>query len=145
MDTTIQNTHSSYAGFGKRLLAYLIDVIIISVLWFILASILGALGFGGLSAMGGMENLEEPSGAALGLLAGGMMGMMFVGYLVQWLYFASMHSSARQATFGKSAMNLIVTDMDGGRISFGKASLRYLRKNYFRYDYADRFYNGSIY
>lgn len=42
-----------------------------------------------------------------------------------WLYFAIMHSSEKQATFGKRAMGIVITDMDGGRISFGKATGQY--------------------
>lgn len=42
-----------------------------------------------------------------------------------WLYFALMHSSERQATFGKQAMGIVITDENGGRISFGKATGQY--------------------
>lgn len=47
---------------------------------------------------------------------------------VVWLYFASMESSARQATLGKMAMGLVVTDDKGNRISFGRATARYFCK-----------------
>src|SRR5262249_19657393 len=43
-----------------------------------------------------------------------------------WLYFALMESSTRQATIGKRAMKLIVTDLSGGRISFVQATGRFL-------------------
>jgi uncharacterized RDD family membrane protein YckC len=42
-----------------------------------------------------------------------------------WLYFALMESSSNQATLGKMALGIKVTDMDGNRISFGKATGRY--------------------
>jgi len=42
-----------------------------------------------------------------------------------WLYFAFMHSSARQATLGKMAFGIKVTDIEGGRISFLRATGRY--------------------
>jgi uncharacterized RDD family membrane protein YckC len=42
-----------------------------------------------------------------------------------WLYFAIMHASEKQATFGTRAMGIVITDMDGGRISFGKATGQY--------------------
>ena len=42
----------------------------------------------------------------------------FAGY---YLYYAFMESSANQATVGKIALGLKVTDTDGGRISFGRA------------------------
>jgi uncharacterized RDD family membrane protein YckC len=45
-----------------------------------------------------------------------------------WLYFAGMESSARQATIGKSAMSLRVTNYEGQRISFGHATGRFFAK-----------------
>ena len=48
--------------------------------------------------------------------------------IVNWLYFAYMESSERQATIGKAAMNLKVTDMNGQRIDFGRASIRQFSK-----------------
>ncbi|MEZ5460258.1 RDD family protein [Dokdonella sp.] len=46
----------------------------------------------------------------------------FVGY---WLYFALQESSAVQATLGKRAMGLIVTDGKGQRLGFGQATGRF--------------------
>lgn len=47
-------------------------------------------------------------------------------YMVgRWLYFALMESSLSQATLGKRAMGLSVTNGNGQRISFGQASGRY--------------------
>ena len=43
----------------------------------------------------------------------------------RWLYFAMMESSQSQATLGKRAMGLIVTDGKGQRLGFGQASGRY--------------------
>lgn len=45
-----------------------------------------------------------------------------IGY---WLYFALQESSSVQATLGKRAMGLIVTDGKGQRLSFGQASGRF--------------------
>ena len=44
------------------------------------------------------------------------------------LYFAIMESSSRQATLGKMVLGIVVTDMDGKRISFGRALGRNLGK-----------------
>lgn len=41
-----------------------------------------------------------------------------------WLYFALSESSPRQATFGKRLLGLQVTNLQGGRIGFGRALLR---------------------
>lgn len=43
----------------------------------------------------------------------------------RWIYFAMLESSESQATLGKRAMGLIVTDGKGQRLSFGQASGRY--------------------
>ena len=42
-----------------------------------------------------------------------------------WLYFALMESSAKQATLGKMALGIVVTDMGGKRLSFGRATGRF--------------------
>ncbi|HET9015573.1 MAG TPA: RDD family protein, partial [Thermomicrobiaceae bacterium] len=48
--------------------------------------------------------------------------------IVPWLYYALMESSPYQATLGKLAAGIVVTDEFGGRISFGRASGRYFAK-----------------
>jgi uncharacterized RDD family membrane protein YckC len=50
------------------------------------------------------------------------------GFLVAWVYEASMESSSRQATLGKMALNLTVVDLQGNRISFARASGRHFAK-----------------
>jgi uncharacterized RDD family membrane protein YckC len=48
--------------------------------------------------------------------------------LAKWIYEASMESSSRQATVGKMALGLKVTDLEGRRISFARASGRHFAK-----------------
>jgi uncharacterized RDD family membrane protein YckC len=48
--------------------------------------------------------------------------------LVNWLYSALQESSSTQATIGKKAMGLMVTDLEGNRISFGRATGRFFAK-----------------
>ena len=48
--------------------------------------------------------------------------------IVPWLYYALMESSSLQATLGKLAMGSIVTDLDGDRVSFHRATGRYFGK-----------------
>jgi uncharacterized RDD family membrane protein YckC len=45
-----------------------------------------------------------------------------------WLYYALMESSEKQATLGKMVLGLYVTDLEGNRISFGRATGRYFAK-----------------
>ena len=44
--------------------------------------------------------------------------------LPTWLYFAWSEQSRRQATIGKRVLRLIVTDIGGNRIGFGRAMVR---------------------
>ena len=48
-----------------------------------------------------------------------------VAFFGFWLYCAAFESSERQATPGKLALGLKVTGLDGGRISFARATGRY--------------------
>jgi len=111
-----------YAGFWVRFLAYLIDSIIVSVVMMIvvlpLSIVLGiALGVG--QAAGGGALDEDAMGGVLALF------LYPVIFGIMWLYQALLISSPRQATLGKMALGLIVTDRQGGRVSFGRASGRF--------------------
>lgn len=48
--------------------------------------------------------------------------------VAQWLYHALMESSAKQATLGRMALGIRVTDLNGNRIGFGRATGRYFAK-----------------
>jgi serine phosphatase RsbU (regulator of sigma subunit) len=48
--------------------------------------------------------------------------------IVPWIYSAIMESSAKQATLGKMALGIVVTDLEGKRISFIKATGRHFCK-----------------
>jgi Tfp pilus assembly major pilin PilA len=47
------------------------------------------------------------------------------GLVAYWLYITGMHSSARQATVGKLALGIKVTDYRGERIGFARANWRF--------------------
>jgi uncharacterized RDD family membrane protein YckC len=51
-----------------------------------------------------------------------------IGIGVQWLYSALMECSSHQATLGKMALGIRVTDLDGRRIGFGRATGRHFGK-----------------
>jgi uncharacterized RDD family membrane protein YckC len=61
-----------------------------------------------------------------------MLGMLIrvaiISAIMQWLYFSLMESSVWQATLGKKALGLTVTDLEGRRIGFGRATGRYFAK-----------------
>ena len=53
---------------------------------------------------------------------------MTINIVGQWLYFSLMESSSWQATLGKKALGLYVTDLEGNRITFARATGRYFAK-----------------
>jgi uncharacterized RDD family membrane protein YckC len=59
---------------------------------------------------------------------GAMVKTYFWSILIGWLYFALMESSNKQATLGKMLIGIKVTDLDGNRITFGKATARHFSK-----------------
>ncbi len=54
--------------------------------------------------------------------------LAFLVILINWLYHAIMECSPRESTLGKAVVRLRVTDMDGSRLSFFRASLRHSLK-----------------
>ena len=70
---------------------------------------------------------EQAAGmiATIGALIG---GYWILAMCIQILYFTLMESSKFQATIGKMALGLIVTDLNGGKLDFSKAFIRNLCK-----------------
>ena len=86
-----------YAGFWKRLAAWVIDTIIVH--------------------------------AVSGLLIAATFGIGIIAiFLLPWVYEAWLHSSEWEATVGKRALGIRVTDLQGGRISFTRATGRHFAK-----------------
>ena len=102
---------TEYGGFWNRFVAFFIDGIIISMA----ADNLGVVLEGFYRAAGGTSEGAGDLGFFLGLILG-------------WLYYAIMESSAKQATLGKIAMGLVVTDKRGNRLTFGRATARYFAR-----------------
>jgi uncharacterized RDD family membrane protein YckC len=122
--------NTSYAGFWLRFVAIIIDGIIVGVAQsFIIIPILAAVGIG---FAGGMHNMDMSNPDDVMGMVGGIMAMAgtywILAMTIQILYFSFMESSKFQATFGKLALGLMVTDMSGGKLDFGKAFVRNLCK-----------------
>jgi uncharacterized RDD family membrane protein YckC len=100
----------NYASFLDRVLASLIDWVILYIISALIGFAVGIfLGIVGVTA--GLENISR-----------------ILGLIIGWLYYALSESSLKQATLGKQAMGITVTDMDGNRISFPRATGRYFSK-----------------
>ena len=108
-----QNTTVSYAGFWKRFAAFVIDMFILSIGNFFIGFIFGI-------PYDVLTGKAEFAGFADNYILSFILGLLLV-----WIYQAVMESSAKQATLGKMALGIVVTDLSGNRVSFGKASGRY--------------------
>ena len=105
-----------YAGFWLRFAAYLIDTIILGLVFVPLGLILGVV----LAATGN----EQDSDLMLAVNGGINVGSIIVG----WLYSSLLESSSWQGTVGKKLIGLRVTDLNGYRLGFGQATGRYFGK-----------------
>ncbi|MDI6766199.1 MAG: RDD family protein [Bacteroidota bacterium] len=112
----------SYAGFWKRFAAYIIDQIIISILAFVI--VIPFLAMVGLSLWS--EDLDLSENFIFAIISAYFSIILFI-VIGQWLYYALMES-IKGATLGKMVLGIIVTDMQGNRISFGRATGRYFAK-----------------
>jgi uncharacterized RDD family membrane protein YckC len=119
-----------YAGFWLRVVAYLIDGIVMG-LGFMLIFIPFAITTGLTAVLSGIHPGGDPRdvGAVLGgTFFLGLVTVVALGILGGWLYHAKMESSAWQATLGKKVLNLRVTDLNGARVTFGRATGRHFAK-----------------
>lgn len=115
----------AYAGFWLRFIALCIDSLVLSpvvvaaglIFFFLLTPIVPAI-----------QHADTISPFLIVSLFAGY-GLLAVLVLAgSWLYFALMESSTMQATLGKKALGLAVTDLNGTRVSFARASGRYFGK-----------------
>ena len=111
----------AYAGFWLRAVAFLCDLLILTfasfpILWKLIEQNVG----------------PEPSAHDyFAFYTSGTRQAIAFQLLLQlicWLYFAAFESSRWQATPGKKILGLYVTDLNGKRISFARATGRYVGK-----------------
>jgi uncharacterized RDD family membrane protein YckC len=107
-----------YGGFWIRVVAAFIDAIILRIVVSPIHMIFGGLG------LAGMMSGIHPIG--LGILGGGVTLIALA--FGSWLYEAFMESSSYQATLGKMIFGMKVTDLNGNRISFERATGRHFAK-----------------
>jgi uncharacterized RDD family membrane protein YckC len=110
-----------YAGFWARFAAYFIDLAVISFLvlqvyWLFDASLVDA------SYLSNHSDGWERNRKLLYYV------LVIVNFFMAWLYYAGFESSPLRATPGKWLLGIYVTDVDGNRIGFGKASGRFFGK-----------------
>lgn len=111
----------AYAGFWLRAVAFAFDLVIITlaafpILWKLIEENIG-------SQPSAHEYIAFYSSGTRQAIA-----FQLLLQLICWLYFAAFESSRWQATPGKRILGLYVTDLNGQRISFARATGRYIGK-----------------
>jgi uncharacterized RDD family membrane protein YckC len=108
----------AYGGFWIRFVAAVIDGIIVQAVVTPVVFIVGL--------MIGVAGAVATTGRGPGIIAI-WIGAVF-GLFASWLYEAAMESSSKQATLGKMVLGMKVTDLQGNRISFARATARHFCK-----------------
>ena len=108
-----------YGGFWMRFVAAIIDGVLVQLVVFPAAAIVGAM----IGLAGGAVNMPGFGIHMVSFIISGTIGL-----LASWIYEAAMESSSKQATLGKMALGLKVTDLEGRRISFARATGRHFAK-----------------
>jgi len=101
-----------YAGFWRRFVAAIVDGIILMAVMGVAFALIGVQ-----AAPQTAANAQQVSATA-----------NLIAIVIGWLYFALMECNQPQATVGKLALGLRVSDLDGARIGFGHATGRHFAK-----------------
>jgi uncharacterized RDD family membrane protein YckC len=111
---------SAYGGFWRRVIAVVIDGFLLNILMSPLY--LGWVWPVMMSAGRTRPDDLDPTQAMA--IVGTCLGFLVVGGLIETAYFAFLESSTQQASLGKLALGLKLTDLEGARITLGRAVLR---------------------
>ena len=120
-----------YAGFGRRIIAGIIDGIIVTLIAGFAAYYLGLTeGWRMLLMMIRHEEVRTMDGILVTTAFPGQVAtfLLVTIIIIPWLYCAILESSKNQATLGKMAARAVVTDLHGNQITFARASLRHFSK-----------------
>lgn len=117
---------SPYGGFWIRLLAHLLDHVILSAvaapLFFVM--VLPTI----LRVAHEASRDQEPSPETIMTVLSSVFMYIILAFAGQWLYEALLTSSSWQGPIGKRVLRLKVVDEAGNRISFARASGRFFAK-----------------
>ena len=121
-----------YAGLGRRLVAFVVDFIIILLLDLVAMTVLGLTRGIQNSYFYLVQHVSADQLTPEGTMAA-LLGSVIAAYgvllvVIPWLYFAGFESSRSQATPGKLLMRIVVTDMTGNKPTFARVTLRHFAK-----------------
>ncbi len=111
---------AAYGGFWIRFVAIIIDAVVLGAVLLPVRAVMA-----GIFGLGAMHRLERGDWTDLIILVP-TMRLLWSG--ANWLYEALLLSSPWQATLGKKALGLKVTDEFGNRITFLRATGRHFAK-----------------
>jgi uncharacterized RDD family membrane protein YckC len=114
------------AGFALRLVAFVIDTLVLLVPMMIYTAVFQSITGAQLPTFNEMlaAAAEDPEGEYVAMMTVGLQHT-FGGFVLQGIYFALMESSAWQATLGKRALGILVTDEHGERLTMARAAGRH--------------------
>lgn len=117
---------SIYGGFWIRLLAHLIDHIILGAVAapLFVMTVLPSI----IRIAHQAEQDQEPSPEMIVAIVSSALVYIVLAFVGQWLYDALLTSSSWQGTIGKKVLRLKVVDDAGNRIGFGRATGRFFAK-----------------
>lgn len=108
--------YPGYAGFWLRAGAYFIDILLLSMVLLIFFRPQVSPNMDMDQLLEVMRRFQSDT------------RLMAAQFFLAWFYFALLESSPWQATLGKKAFRLRVTDLNGQRLSFFRASFRHFAK-----------------
>ena len=119
----------TFAGFWLRFVAYLLDSVIIgfavTVLFVPFFFLMGGVAMLETLPRGHVERIDP---AQIMPFLSLMLTLAAIAAVAKWLYFAYLESGEKQATWGKQALGIYVTDLAGQRVTFGRATGRLFAK-----------------
>jgi uncharacterized RDD family membrane protein YckC len=118
----------AYGGFWLRFVAHLIDGLLLGAVFLAICIPVAMLSGLGAAIQGMARHNSAPDPATIAAFVSSIALLAGVTTLGSWLYYAYFESSDWQGTIGKKVMSLVVTDLNGNRISFARASGRFFAK-----------------
>lgn len=116
-----------YAGFWKRVAAYILDAIILYIPSLVISKMMGAEAAEAVMRQAQLSAPADPQVLMNSLMQfyATMFPAMLLSFVLAWMYYAFCESSAWQATVGKLALGIRVTDLQGKRLTLARSLARY--------------------